>query len=67
VKPKYLLFHRMGDFFELFFDDAKQYAAILDIALTSRGEHDGHQAMRTRRKAIWRGWIKAAPGGNRGT
>jgi len=36
-----LLFYRMGDFFELFFDDAKQAAAILDIALTSRGEHDG--------------------------
>ena len=36
-----LLFYRMGDFFELFFEDAKQAAAILDIALTSRGEHDG--------------------------
>ncbi len=36
-----LLFYRMGDFFELFFDDAKKAAAILDIALTSRGEHDG--------------------------
>ena len=31
----------MGDFFELFFDDAKAAAAALDIALTSRGEHDG--------------------------
>ncbi|MDG6079146.1 DNA mismatch repair protein MutS [Erythrobacter litoralis] len=36
-----LLFYRMGDFFELFFDDAKRAAAILDIALTTRGEHDG--------------------------
>ncbi len=36
-----LLFYRMGDFFELFFDDARRAAAILDIALTSRGEHDG--------------------------
>jgi DNA mismatch repair protein MutS len=36
-----LLFYRMGDFFELFFDDAKRAAAILDISLTSRGEHDG--------------------------
>jgi DNA mismatch repair protein MutS len=36
-----LLFYRMGDFFELFFDDAKKAAAILDISLTSRGEHDG--------------------------
>ncbi len=36
-----LLFYRMGDFFELFFDDAKKAAALLDIALTSRGEHGG--------------------------
>jgi DNA mismatch repair protein MutS len=36
-----LLFYRMGDFFELFFDDAKAAAACLDIALTARGEHDG--------------------------
>jgi DNA mismatch repair protein MutS len=36
-----LLFYRMGDFFELFFDDAKTAAQVLDIALTSRGEHDG--------------------------
>lgn len=36
-----LLFYRMGDFFELFFDDARDAAAILDIALTSRGEHGG--------------------------
>ncbi|MFT8451772.1 MAG: DNA mismatch repair protein MutS [Zymomonas mobilis] len=34
-----LLFYRMGDFFELFFDDAKKASAILDIALTSRGTH----------------------------
>jgi DNA mismatch repair protein MutS len=36
-----LLFYRMGDFFELFFADAKTAAACLDIALTARGEHDG--------------------------
>ncbi|WP_292971160.1 DNA mismatch repair protein MutS [Novosphingobium sp.] len=36
-----LLFYRMGDFFELFFDDAKLAAQVLDIALTSRGEHQG--------------------------
>jgi len=36
-----LLFYRMGDFFELFFDDAKVAAGILDIALTTRGEHGG--------------------------
>ena len=36
-----LLFYRMGDFFEMFFEDARAAAQILDIALTSRGEHDG--------------------------
>jgi len=36
-----LLFFRMGDFYELFFDDAKAAAATLDITLTSRGEHQG--------------------------
>ncbi|MGN3974403.1 DNA mismatch repair protein MutS [Tsuneonella sp. SYSU-LHT278] len=36
-----LLFYRMGDFFELFFEDARIAARVLDIALTSRGEHDG--------------------------
>ena len=36
-----LLFYRMGDFFELFFDDARQAAACLDIALTKRGESEG--------------------------
>ena len=36
-----LLFYRMGDFFELFFDDARLASACLDIALTARGEHDG--------------------------
>jgi len=38
-----LLFYRMGDFFELFFDDAKVAAACLDIALTARGEHGGEK------------------------
>ncbi|WP_340108004.1 DNA mismatch repair protein MutS [Pikeienuella sp. HZG-20] len=36
-----LLFYRMGDFYELFFDDARQAAAALDIALTKRGKHLG--------------------------
>ncbi|MEP6346975.1 MAG: DNA mismatch repair protein MutS, partial [Parasphingorhabdus sp.] len=38
-----LLFYRMGDFFELFFEDAKQASAALDIALTSRGKNAGEQ------------------------
>ena len=36
-----LLFYRMGDFFELFFEDAKTASSVLDIALTARGEHLG--------------------------
>ena len=36
-----LLFYRMGDFYEMFFDDAVNAAAALDIALTKRGKHMG--------------------------
>jgi DNA mismatch repair protein MutS len=36
-----LLFFRMGDFYELFFEDAKAASAALDIALTARGSHQG--------------------------
>jgi DNA mismatch repair protein MutS len=39
--PGCLLFFRMGDFYELFFDDAVAAAAALDIALTRRGKQDG--------------------------
>ncbi len=39
--PDCLLFYRMGDFYELFFDDAVKAAAALDITLTRRGKHDG--------------------------
>jgi DNA mismatch repair protein MutS len=39
--PEALLFYRMGDFYEMFFDDAVSASAALDIALTSRGEHGG--------------------------
>ena len=39
--PDDVLFYRMGDFYELFFDDAVEAAAALDIALTKRGKHLG--------------------------
>ncbi len=39
--PDALLFFRMGDFYELFFDDAIRAAEILGITLTARGEHEG--------------------------
>ncbi|MDQ2094222.1 DNA mismatch repair protein MutS [Rhodalgimonas zhirmunskyi] len=39
--PQALLFYRMGDFYELFFDDAVAAAEALDIALTKRGKHLG--------------------------
>jgi DNA mismatch repair protein MutS len=39
--PDSLLLYRMGDFFELFFDDAEKASATLGIALTKRGKHKG--------------------------
>jgi len=39
--PDCLLFYRMGDFYELFFDDAVQASQALDITLTRRGQHNG--------------------------
>ncbi|OQX03129.1 MAG: DNA mismatch repair protein MutS, partial [Thiothrix lacustris] len=39
--PDILLFYRMGDFYELFMDDAKKAAALLDITLTARGSSAG--------------------------
>jgi len=39
--PDCLLFYRMGDFYELFFEDAVTASSILDIALTKRGKHAG--------------------------
>ena len=41
ANPGALLFYRMGDFYELFFDDAVAAAKALDIALTKRGKHQG--------------------------
>ena len=39
--PDILLFFRMGDFYELFYDDAKRSAELLDITLTTRGQSAG--------------------------
>jgi DNA mismatch repair protein MutS len=39
--PDSLVFYRMGDFYELFFDDARRAARLLDITLTQRGQSDG--------------------------
>ncbi len=46
IKAQYqdaLLFYRMGDFYEMFFDDAVAAAEALDIALTKRGKHEGSE------------------------
>ena len=40
--PEMLVFYRMGDFYELFYDDAKRAASLLDITLTSRGKSAGN-------------------------
>jgi DNA mismatch repair protein MutS len=39
--PNELVFYRMGDFYELFFDDAKKAAELLDVTLTARGKSGG--------------------------
>ncbi|HHS99322.1 MAG TPA: DNA mismatch repair protein MutS, partial [Thiomicrospira sp.] len=39
--PNHLLFYRMGDFYELFFDDAKKASELLEITLTARGKSGG--------------------------
>lgn len=39
--PDQIMFYRMGDFYELFYDDAKKAAHLLDITLTSRGQSAG--------------------------
>ena len=39
--PDVLLFYRMGDFYELFFEDARKAARLLDITLTARGQSGG--------------------------
>ena len=40
--PDMLLFYRMGDFYELFYDDARRAASLLDITLTARGKSAGN-------------------------
>ncbi|MFU0505152.1 DNA mismatch repair protein MutS [Pseudaminobacter sp. NGMCC 1.201702] len=42
ANPDSLLFYRMGDFYELFFDDAEAASRALGIVLTKRGKHQGH-------------------------
>ncbi|HBV91881.1 MAG TPA: hypothetical protein DEF80_12980, partial [Pantoea sp.] len=39
--PDILLFYRMGDFYELFYDDAKRASQLLEISLTKRGASAG--------------------------
>src|SRR5260370_40974458 len=39
--PDMLMFYRMGDFYELFYEDARRAAALLDITLTARGQSAG--------------------------
>ena len=41
ANPDCLLFYRMGDFYELFYDDARKAHRLLDITLTTRGQSNG--------------------------
>ena len=45
ANPGCLLFYRMGDFYELFFDDAIEASKALGIALTKRGKHKGEDIL----------------------
>ena len=59
--PDMLLFYRMGDFYELFFDDAEKAARLLDITLTRRGAQPAQPIKMagvpfTRSSSTWRGW-----------
>ena len=67
--PDAVLFYRMGDFYEMFFDDAKLASGILGIALTSRGTYEGekipmcgvpHHAARTYITRLVDGGVKVA-------
>ena len=39
--PEILMFYRMGDFYELFYDDAEKGSRLLDLTLTTRGQSAG--------------------------
>ena len=60
--PDKLVFYRMGDFYEMFYDDAERAAPLLDITLTSRGSlrrhahPDGGRALSRRRDSISPSW-----------
>jgi DNA mismatch repair protein MutS len=61
--PETLLFYRMGDFYELFHDDARRAAGLLDITLTARGKSAGNASRsairpraRGRSSARWCAW-----------
>lgn len=68
-----LVFYRMGDFYELFFEDAVEAAKLLDITLTTRGQLEGEPIKMagvptTPPSNIWRGsskWARASPFANK--
>ena len=57
--PGFLLFYRMGDFYEMFFDDAETASRALGIALTKRGKHLGADIPHVRRACPCGGAISA--------
>ncbi len=63
--PDTLVFYRMGDFYELFFEDAEKAARLLDITLTTRGASGGH-AHQDGRGAPSRGGAIPGPAGQAG-
>lgn len=63
--PSTLLFYRMGDFYEVFFEDAEKAVRLLDITLTQRGQSAGQPVVMAgvpfiRWKPIWRVYSNSA-------
>jgi DNA mismatch repair protein MutS len=67
--PDQLMFYRMGDFYEIFYEDAKKAAKLLDITLTARGQSAGQRFrcagfLTTRPKATWQAGQAGRVGGD---
>lgn len=62
--PEILLFYRMGDFYELFYDDAKRASQLLEISLTRRGSSAGDPIPMAgvpimRWRTTWQSWCSS--------
>ncbi len=63
--PDVLLFYRMGDFYEMFYEDARRASALIDIALTTRGQSAGEPVTMAGVPAVSVGELPRAAGPSR--